>query len=554
MWPRWKKMLPVALLPLMLLAACGDDAEDEPAARGEQCNASLAEPCESGLVCTDDGSGTDRCLAPAGGGCDPTDENPGCAPGTECYENPPPEDGTQQDPSEPPGFCLTTEGGECDPQAPLCATELTCAELQDGTNACHYPVFVEGTVSDSSDESAIEGARIIGLDDQKIAVTDVAVSVADGTYQLALPVVRNADGSPIDTAFTLRADAQDYQPFPSGLRTALPINTSTATQAAEGDWVISGTPTDIVLIPLPADQQGNPSISGSVLADAGSAGVLVVAADEASGYSAVTDAQGNYTIFNVPSGSYEVRGYASGLQLTPEQANVQEDPLQDVNLEVSDQPLVEVNGSVNIVNPEGADATSVVLVVADTFDETFVRGEVPPGLRAPKTGEPDVTGDWSISDVPAGEYVVLAAFENDGLVRDPDQNIGGTDFVTVTIDPAAGDSTVTVGDTFKVTGALEVFGPGVDRPELVDSAPTLQWARDASVEFYTVEVFNAYGDLVWENDNIPPTGGSNVSIQYGGPTESGMYYQFRAKSWRAPGGDASPISTTEDLRGVFFFE
>jgi hypothetical protein len=32
-----------------------------------------------------------------------------------------------------------------------------------------------------------------------------------------------------------------------------------------------------------------------------------------------------------------------------------------------------------------------------------------------------------------------------------------------------------------------------------------------------------------------------------------MYYQFRVTAWRQPGmSDAAPISTTEDLRGVFF--
>ena len=34
--------------------------------------------------------------------------------------------------------------------------------------------------------------------------------------------------------------------------------------------------------------------------------------------------------------------------------------------------------------------------------------------------------------------------------------------------------------------------------------------------------------------------------------EKGMYYQFRATSWREPGGTPTPISQTEDLKGVFF--
>jgi len=45
------------------------------------------------------------------------------------------------------------------------------------------------------------------------------------------------------------------------------------------------------------------------------------------------------------------------------------------------------------------------------------------------------------------------------------------------------------------------------------------------------------------------TGGETVDVPYAGPAlEVGMYYQFRATSFR----DTGPISQTEDLRGVFF--
>ena len=40
----------------------------------------------------------------------------------------------------------------------------------------------------------------------------------------------------------------------------------------------------------------------------------------------------------------------------------------------------------------------------------------------------------------------------------------------------------------------------------------------------------------------------------GGPLDPGMYYQFRATAWRSPGGKPGPVSTTEDLRGVFYVQ
>jgi hypothetical protein len=205
---------------------------------------------------------------------------------------------------------------------------------------------------------------------------------------------------------------------------------------------------------------------------------------------------------------------------------------------------------VNIVNAPGGSATSVVLVVASTFNETTVRGDVPPGLRAPRTGSPSVTGGFTISGVPDGTYKVLAAFENDILVRDPDPNIAGTQIVEVTVVGAP----ITLSASFKITEALEVISPGPSTPTEVVGTPTLIWADDSSEDFYTLEVFDSQGNVIWSDPNVPGVSGSpTVSVVYGGPAlQSGRTYQFRAISWRENGGGAGPISTTEDLCGLMF--
>jgi hypothetical protein len=417
---------------------------------------------------------------------------------------------------------------------------------------------VEGDVTDASTQEAIEGARVVGINDRRVAVTDVAVSGPEGSFTLELPTARQEDGTPIDKTFTLRASAADYQTFPGGLRQALPLNTSDSTKQ-EGVWVLDQPPTDITLIPLPEDAQGSPSISGQVMGGDDAAGVLVVAENaDGEGFSAVADKSGNYKIFNVPSGEYTVRGYAAGLQLEQASVTVESEAVTGVDLGTSEESLATVSGSVSIVDASGDAATSVFLVVESTFEEEFGRGDTPPGLRAPRTGAPDVTGGWTIEDVPDGDYVVLAAFEDDGLVRDPDQSIGGTGVVTVSV-PQNGSREISVSETFKVTEALEIIEPGADRPSQVSSAPTLTWADDSSEDYYGVKVYNAYGEMVWEQSRVPGVMGSNdVTVDYQGPTQSGMYYQFRATSWREQGGGGSvsqtPISTTQDLKGVFYFE
>src|SRR5262249_36352438 len=155
--------------------------------------------------------------------------------------------------------------------------------------------------------------------------------------------------------------------------------------------------------------------------------------------------------FNVPPGMQEVRGYLQGRNFKSVMANATADmetPM--VNLVEAGAATATVSGSLNIVNGGGAGATSVVLVVEETFITNLERGDVPKGLRAA-----NVTNAWSISGVPDGKYAVIPSLENDGLVRDPDTGIAGTMIQHITIAGAA----MTV-PSFKVTGALDVISPG----------------------------------------------------------------------------------------------
>ncbi len=527
-------------------AVCGADSKCS-IPLGEACSPTGPDVCIGDSVCT----AAEKCEIPVGGACDPAGPDY-CQGDNVC--------GTKLDGT---GACGIAEGGTCDPANNQCAGGLNCAELQAGGNACYPPVLLKGMVFDAQSKGAVADAQVMALDDQGTAVSDVAITDKEGNYLLDVPVARQADGVPIpNVAFTLRASAADYQTFPGGLRTALPISSTDAQKEADG-WNLQSTLTDIALIALPAEQKGLPSISGTVVADDASGGVLVVAEDAAAkGFSAITDKGGAYTIFNVPTGAYTMRGYAAGLQLTPAPAEVAMAPLTGIDLARSMNGLGVISGNLGIVNAPGGSMTSVVLVVASTFSDTFVRGEVPRGLRTPLSGPPDVTGAFAIKDVPEGKYKVLAAFENDALVRDPDPNIAGTQIVEV-IMPSPGMD-VPLGDTFKITEALPLVGPGAEKAEAVTEAPMLTWGDDSSEDFYTVVVYNAYGDRVWclsdqemgcDGPNIPGVSGqTNVSVPYGGPMETGMYYQFRATAWRAAGGTPGAISNTEDLRGVFYVD
>src|SRR5262249_40168898 len=156
-----------------------------------------------------------------------------------------------------------------------------------------------------------------------------------------------------------------------------------------------------------------------------------------------------------------------------------------LDLKLTSDAPGSMTGQVDIVNPGNGTATSVVAFVESTYDPVTGRGVPPPGIRAPATGMPNVSGAFTIDQVPPGKYVVVAAFENDNLVRDPDHCIAGTTDVHVTV--AAG-AAAPIATAFKVTGALDVMSPGANQAEAVTAAPTLKWADDSGEDQYLVEV------------------------------------------------------------------
>lgn len=437
-------------------------------------------------------------------------------------------------------------GGDdtCDPVGNTgCDDGQACERVQGGEPTCVAALVVVGRVFDLETNSGVSGARIVALDANGAATSFVATSGSDGSYTLPIPVTRTSAGAPAETfTLTLRADASGYLTFPAGVRPALPFDTATAV-LTDGRYQIKSAVTDIGLLKLAAGGPAIGAIKGDVEDNPTNASVLVVAEVNGVGYTAIAGRNGEYTIFNVPVGAASVAAYARGHNYVGKTADVRAGATAEVDLDLSDAAASTVSGSVSIVNGQLGVATSVILVVESTFNATIARGEAPPGLRAPEPGlVPDVNGAFSIAGVPAGRYVVLAAFENDHLVRD-ESGGGGTDIVHQEV--VAGQD-VTIGSGFKVTGSVDIVGPGASGPESVASAPTFTWLDDSSEDRYAVTVFDSYGTVVWESS----TPKSVVTLPYGGPAlEPGMYYQFRVASIKDP---STVISRSEDLKGVFF--
>ncbi|MFT3925980.1 MAG: carboxypeptidase-like regulatory domain-containing protein [Myxococcales bacterium] len=448
----------------------------------------------------------------------------------------------------------------CDPaMADACEQGLLCEEVGE-QHLCLPPVVVRGHVIEALNQAGIVGATVVGLDANGAARTRVSVSSVDGAYELPVSVKRNPDGSPTTDHITLRVAAADHQAFPTPPRLALAIEIETAQAEPVGDagspstnagisdqvrWVVSNAATEVALIPLSEAQRGGTTVTGHVVAeDPGAVLVLAQAGDQVRS-SAITDLDGAFTLFNVPVGASSLEGYRANIRVMPKAVTVPATGLTDVELQGTTGTLATVRGNINIVDAAGGGTTSVILVVASTFDADAARGEAPAGLRAG-----NVSSAFEIKGVPPGRYAVLAAFENDSLVRDPDEAIAGTDIAFVDV----GSTDVNVDQGFKVTGALAVVGPGADKVESVPAGKiNLRWADDSSEDGYELRVYDALGNQVFEKTDVARvTGTSTVSFELDASSyQPGMVYQFRVKSWREMKGNRTYISATEDLRGVF---
>jgi hypothetical protein len=201
-----------------------------------------------------------------------------------------------------------TEGEECvEDEEDACEDGLVCEGVADGEGSvCAEPIEVRGMVIDALTEVGIEGALVIALDSTGAPVTDVAMTDADGNYTLAVPVLRDADGKPVEGAqFTLQGTADDYQAYPSGLRPAFPISADDVVYEAGGGTdeeiehevgVIENPSTTIALIPL-EDTSGR-TVSGWVEGDEVAGALVVAEGSQVPAPWAITDRSGEFTIFN----------------------------------------------------------------------------------------------------------------------------------------------------------------------------------------------------------------------------------------------------------------
>lgn len=428
-----------------------------------------------------------------------------------------------------------------------CDDDYVCETVVDETLlGCFPPIKVNGYVfnMDADISEPVEGAFVVGMLSGSGVSSDRITTDSAGNYSILLRLKRDNRALPSnEDALHLSVAAMNFEAYPGLLRPSLPITFDNVYCRETGCFVQSGF-TSVGLYPLD-DSVIRYSIIGEISEKKG--GVLIIAeCDVAPCPTAYSDKEGAFSILNVPVGTYSVKAYTAGQNYSTVAVEVVDRDIDAVLLELNDSPLSTLSGSINIVNAPGGLMSSVVLMPAVTFIESFAKGMIAPGLRAPDPGiAPNITSDYTIAGIPDGDYYVLAAFENDFLVRDPDPNIAGTQILKVTFPDVTNNYDITIGN-FKITEAIEIIFPGANKPEQIFENPTFSWKRDASATHYIVTVYSSQGVTVWEK-RVEKTASETLTLLYDGTPFRG-FYQWVVVSYKSD----APISMSEDLKGIFF--
>lgn len=324
-----------------------------------------------------------------------------------------------------------------------------------------------GTVTDVSSQAALENVAVIIFDAENNTPTGTTLTTdADGNFEATL--------SPGSYFLKFFKQGYDAVPAPGIEPVAFSIEAgATITQSAE---MSVSTVTNAGYI------------SGKVATGStGVGGVLVVAEDGAgnTAFSSVSDEDGNYTIYNVPEGSYQVTGYFIGYSSDSPSASVTTGTeTAGIDVALTSGAAGSLIGTIRNLATDNKDVD--VSLVHPITKETI------PGLS---TTSVDLA--YALSNIPDGTFIARATYKNDKRVMDPDRI---AKFGEPEVTFSGGNSETLI---FDVTGSVALNTPTNDSTstqpiEVTSTTPTFQWTAYSSTSDYVIEVVDvATGNVVW---------------------------------------------------------
>ena len=287
------------------------------------------------------------------------------------------------------------------------------------------------------------------------------------------------------------------------------------------------------------------------------AGFLIIAASTSSSTEAHTYSgpDGYFELFNVPFDSYKVNALKSGYQsdIQPTVSILSGSPDATVQINLTQSTGSTLTGMVTFL------ATQNGIVDVSLLDKNSM--EVINGL----TTKIDTNRNYTIKNIPNGDYVAWASYQNDGYVMDPDWIFKNPSALNISFNK---DTSIIL--NFSVTNAITIVSPTNPAdsiiPAMADSVvPTFHWDAYPQAQEYIIEVRDINGNLIWGGFTASgvtllhaqiPRGSTSVVFNFDGSASAqlqpGQIYQWKiyADDNAAPNVQTL-LSSSEGLRGLF---
>ena len=390
--------------------------------------------------------------------------------------------------------------------------------------------ILKGTVTAWSTSSALDDVKITVFESNSNTPVQSLTTAADGTYSAVLE-----PGS-----YYLRMYRNGYEQVPPRNISPIPFTVFLREELENSVEMFDSE------VERGGYIQGTVSEAGKAVPNA-----LVVGEKDGKGYSTVSDAEGNYFLYNLPAGDFHLKAWISGYESEHTTVSVAAATKNEHNILVTQGATGTVLGTVSFL-------ASTAVEVDVTLTHPLTQEPIP-GLKT------STTADYSIQNVPTGIFLARATYRNDERVVDPDWIVKfGEPMVEVGGGPVNRD--------FSLTNALKVMSPtnlpsNTIPSEINGLTPTFSWEAYPSASDYVVEVSDANGRVIWggidRTQSIPvknitiPSSQTSVTFNDDGtatqPLEPGKVYRWRvfvskddkqsASGWRL-------ISVSEDQLGL----
>ncbi len=295
------------------------------------------------------------------------------------------------------------------------------------------------------------------------------------------------------------------------------------------------------------------SIDGFI--NPGQGGFLVVASSSTnSELHSYSGPDGYFALFNVPFNTYQVYAVKSGFNAADTVIVTLTSVLPGANIQLGMNQAAgsTLSGMVTFLAVENG---TVDVSLLDKNALSVITG---------LTTMIDAGRNYTLTNIPNGEYTAWASYKNDGYVMDPDWIFKNPGALEIAFN-SQGTSVLDI----SVTDAINITSPTNPDNEIIpviadSSQPLFMWSPYPQAKEYIIEVRDINGNLIWggfdengiiRHTQIPRTFTSirfNFDSTAVAELQSGQTYQWKiyADNDILPGVQTL-LSSSEDLKGLF---